>query len=331
MNDMSQSNLPSQTLETAAAWLARIHGDDANDQTQREFEQWLAADEAHRLAYADASAIWYGAAFQMRAKEAIQTSQFERVLPKQSASWAGRSVGWMFGILLVAGFAFGGLHAQHTMQNWQANVVSRVGEQRSETLADGSQVRLDSDTALRVEIGASGERKVNLLRGAAEFIVTHNETRPFVIEAGAFKIEDLGTRFILNRTNGGIALAVSEGEVAWSHPQSTGANLLAGEQVIAEEINRGTKSFAVKAQNDILPEPISAWTRGQFLFSNAPLTDVVSELDRHLDARIVLMANQTQKITLLAPHRDPLAALELMAQSNNLTLRKLPGVIFISN
>src|SRR3546814_14410079 len=69
------------------------------------------------------------------------------------------------------------------ISDWSSDVCSSdlvLGEQRSVTLKDGSQVILDTASELLVQYG-SRERKLTLQRGWADFSVQHDDDaqRPF--------------------------------------------------------------------------------------------------------------------------------------------------------
>src|SRR3546814_19581689 len=85
------------------------------------------------------------------------------------------------------------------ISDWSSDVCSSdlvLGEQRSVTLKDGSQVILDTASELLVQYG-SRERKLTLQRGWADFSVQHDDhaPRPFVVPAAPGTVTATGTQF----------------------------------------------------------------------------------------------------------------------------------------
>ena len=82
------------------------------------------------------------------------------------------------------------------------------------TLADGSTVRLrDRLSVARVRTAGAERTVVELVAGSALFDVTHVEGRLFRVEAGAVAVEVLGTRFIVERSERSVKVAVERGRV----------------------------------------------------------------------------------------------------------------------
>ncbi|MEO0323168.1 MAG: FecR family protein [Myxococcota bacterium] len=74
-----------------------------------------------------------------------------------------------------------------------------------------------ADALLRVERHAERSVEVGLLAGAARFEVTPGRDRRFTVQAGAARVEVLGTAFEVERGEGEVRVAVTRGvvRVAW--------------------------------------------------------------------------------------------------------------------
>src|SRR3546814_8629999 len=88
-----------------------------------------------------------------------------------------------------------------------------LGEQRSVTLKDGSQVILDTASELLVQYG-SRERKLTLHRGRADFSVQHDADaqRPFVVHAATGTVPATGTQFPVRVESGIGPVTLLEGQ-----------------------------------------------------------------------------------------------------------------------
>ena len=89
-------------------------------------------------------------------------------------------------------------------------------------LGDGSTVVLGARTVLEVTFTAQW-RALDLKRGEVWFDVVHRSHWPFVVTAGAERIRDLGTAFVVDRESGRTEVTVTQGqvEVSLGHARRT--------------------------------------------------------------------------------------------------------------
>lgn len=92
-------------------------------------------------------------------------------------------------------------------------IATRRGEQRTQELADGTVVHLDSETEL-VERFGTAQRRVEIRRGQAMFEVAQDAARPFRVRVGDATIEDVGTVFDVSARAARTTVTVLEGRVA---------------------------------------------------------------------------------------------------------------------
>jgi transmembrane sensor len=85
------------------------------------------------------------------------------------------------------------------------------GEQRTIALSDGSNIQLNTDTALVTHL--SGRvREMVLEHGEAIFTVAH-ESRPFHVLVGTGRIRDLGTQFSVLQQSDQVVITVLDGSI----------------------------------------------------------------------------------------------------------------------
>jgi transmembrane sensor len=188
---------------------------------------------------------------------------------------------------------------------------TKIGEQRTIALSDGSVVHLNTDSAVTVRMN-DGSRRIRLVRGEALFSVVHDASRPFLVQSGNALIQALGTRFDVYRRASGTRVAVLEGLVQISdsggsqreparvnagptdspigtatlheHKQD-GAQLLSAGQA-AEVSSRGELSHreAVDAAKTV------AWRQRRLVFEEDSLGDIAAEFNRYNpNAKIVIV------------------------------------------
>jgi transmembrane sensor len=191
-----------------------------------------------------------------------------------------------------------------------------LAERRQVMLGDGSVVSLEPETTLRVRF-EDRVRHIELERGRALFRVAKDVWRPFLVTTGDTTVRAVGTEFGVERAGGSVVITVAEGRVAVGHsagdapwisssqdeaePQrvQTGG----GPVVDGEEQDAGFGSTAGTWESEIFltaGEQVTvhntgvadrvrtvdtvralAWTRGQLVFENATLADVVSQFNRY--------------------------------------------------
>lgn len=157
-----------------------------------------------------------------------------------------------------------------------------VGEQEVVRLADGSEVRLDTDTRIRVRFAGS-ERHILLEQGQALFVVAHDPARPFRVSAGETVVTALGTTFDVRREAAGARVTLVVGSVAVTNAAGTRPRnwrLAPGEQVRTAEPN--TTPQAVDTEIE------TSWSEGRLVFRSTPLAEAVAEVNRYLPRKIVL-------------------------------------------
>ncbi|KSB91750.1 hypothetical protein AS593_06930 [Caulobacter vibrioides] len=148
-----------------------------------------------------------------------------------------------------------------------------VGEQRLVRLDDGSSIRLDTDTRVRVRYGV-GRRAVTLERGQAFFEVAHDAARPFVVTANDTTVRALGTRFDVRRDGEATRVTLVQGRVEVKDRAAPDAVVLApGQQVTAKE--------RLGAVRRVDTETATSWTTGRLTFHAVPLQQALAEINRY--------------------------------------------------
>jgi ferric-dicitrate binding protein FerR (iron transport regulator) len=139
------------------------------------------------------------------------------------------------------------------------------------TLSDGSEVMLNSKSSLEFPVGFHGPNRRVKLKGEAYFQVAKNKEKPFIVEMEQGNVQVLGTSFTVNTFDDQSATTLFEGSVRLTSPEQVQL-LSPGERGI---IQRG---IITVAQADTAAA--RGWTKGLFVFNNAPLGEVLVQLSR---------------------------------------------------
>ena len=170
-------------------------------------------------------------------------------------------------------------------------------------LEDSTVVTLGPSSTLRYAF--TSVRRDAVLDGLAEFKVTHDAERPFVVRARNAETADLGTEFIVRayQSDPMITVAVSSGAVRVSGPDSTrGVTLHSGEVATVDRAGLTSPAPSQSASGNAL------WLQGELAFRNRPLGEVAEELSRwfDIDMRVVdsVLARKRITATYAAPSLD---------------------------
>ncbi len=262
--------------DQATDWIARLGTRTISLDTIQAFAKWR-EDPANAEAYRRAEQLWSrtgdlaGDPDIQAALEQAQRRRPRRFGAKQIAA-AGLTTA------LAASLAVGAFF-------WQIRdtYATEVGEQRSLLLADGSRVRLDTASKIRVRF-TEGERRIELAEGQAFFEVAHNPARPFVVMTTDASVTAVGTVFEVRRVGSETRVVLVSGavDVAQAGVPSAPQRLLPNQQTA---IRSGkAKVSAVNA------DTATSWTDGELTFTDTPLVEAVAEVNRYLAVPIVLDA-----------------------------------------
>ncbi|PTQ13272.1 hypothetical protein CLG96_03925 [Sphingomonas oleivorans] len=247
--------------------------------------RWIAADPAHAVAFARAEAGW-DMADRLRAspppligvaEPETQDSPAERH-PTRRAVAAGLLAASAAAVAVPFGWkGFDGSDIYET----------KLGERRSLLLPDGSKVRLN--TASRIRIAMTAERRtIHLLQGEALFDVAHDAARPFFVEVAQGWIRAIGTAFNVRIRKELVELTVTEGIVALGHEgQAHKADdeprVAAGAGAV---LRRGTVA-TTQLDHDLIRQRI-AWRDGLLDLEGNTIEQAVAEFNRYRPDQIVV-------------------------------------------
>ncbi|CAL4870016.1 hypothetical protein MMA231_04314 (plasmid) [Asticcacaulis sp. MM231] len=187
----------------------------------------------------------------------------------------------------------------------KADYRTGLGETRSLTLADGSQVQLDTNSAIAID--TFGDiRRVHLLKGRAFFAVARDKAHPFTVEAADTSVTVTGTQFDVALAPKAVDVALSEGSVNFDH--KGGQNRLTpGDHL---HYGRDTRTTAVTRT---AVADMSAWRRGRLLIEGDRLSAIVDQIRPYHRGFIWVtddaLAHET--VTGVFDLRDPAAALRV--------------------
>lgn len=265
-----QPPLAPDALEEAAEWLMRLSANDLSDSERAEWERWKVSSPERDRAWARAQLLQsklggLPPSLAMSALDRPNSPERRAALGKLALLLALMPVGW-------------GSWKLAQTQQWSADYRTRVGERHELTLADGSRITLNTDSAIDVRFD-SQQRLVHLREGE---ILVHTAPdpaalpRPFLVSTRQGRMQALGTRFTVRELGPRTHLAVLEGAV--------NVMLAENRQRPPLIVNAGQR-MDFSAQDfgalNLTDRNAGAWTQGMLMADKMRLADFVAELSRY--------------------------------------------------
>lgn len=311
--DTLSPDAPDLTSE-AAAWLAQLETGKLSREDLAAFREWIQRSPRHyaeirRLAELSRE-VNVLAAMAGPLKEAAARQRIVRraeTAPKRRRSFAGWGGLGLVATCALAFVIFSRSPAPAIPAPEPVYIATPVGETRDVALEDGTKVKLNTDSRVEVAFGKE-RRNVYLEKGEVFFDVAHDAARPFTVYAGDRSVTAVGTAFSVRWTDEALIVTVSEGKVAYDEaavrrtaapPQGQGRAIPASTSpgLPPRTMLGPGQRLAVSSLNqseivELLPEKTLsrelAWRSGFLDFQDAPLRQVVSEMQRYTDQEIVI-------------------------------------------
>lgn len=265
--------------DQAAIWFQRMSDKSVGAETQTAFDEWIRADDTHKLAYEEYSAIWdhpeFEAILQEFADDGAQYPANENKSFLKTIKWGVLAAS----LIICVSVIFYGLDEEWSSKN-HLEYQTAVGEFKNVTFPDGSLVVLNTDTKLHISFG--DQRKVYLTQGEAYFDIK-KDGRDFIVEGGTGRIKVLGTAFNARVNYNQMVVAVDRGKVSVSSLSMTNNDektLLALDRLAVTDEKLGT---VLKSR-----EKVADWREGWLDVNDRSLAEVVEELDRYYAGEIRL-------------------------------------------
>lgn len=269
--------IPREIAHAAAYWFLQLQAADANDQQREACARWRAEDAEHERAWQLATRF----SAQVQAiPPAIGRSTLQRpaTLDRRTALKALSS-------LVVLGSLGLTVSRSGTLDTLMADANTAVGERRRLTLPDGTELHLNTDSA--VDIRFSAEARTLVLRRGEVLVKTAADARPFVLESARGSFRPLGTRFAVRQQDDYDVLQVTEGTVLATPRSAVQAAL---------PIAAGERAALTAHQVTRLPASGKSvdWVDGVLRVEKMLLTDFVAELSRYRHGWIRCAADVAQ-------------------------------------
>ncbi len=268
-------DIPPLVARRAVEWLVALQ---SGDVSREALQVWLAQHPDHARAWKRIESVNN----KLRGVASPLTTALAHATLTAPCSNKRREAIKTLAVFFFVGTSIHLVKEQLPWREWTADERTAVGERRTIVLADGTELVLNTDTAINVRFSEQG-RRILLVRGEI-MIITGKDGQvipgPFVVETAQGELQPLGTRFVVRQQTDLSRLDVFEGAVEIRPRDGAGLKrvLHAGQRA---QFTREDISDPVVLQGDD-----GAWVEGMIVASGMCLRDFLAELSRHRHGRL---------------------------------------------
>jgi transmembrane sensor len=334
----------------AAEWFTLMQDTEVSIRDRARFLEWLGESSRHVEEYLEVSALWRSLdrtqAMNLSAEELIAqacadetASNVVQLRVPRSASLVAqdepassrlalRAAAVVATLAVLVGGAVG---ADRWM--YGARYATDIGEQRSVTLTDGSILRLNTQSSVRVRM-RDNVRHVTLTSGEAMFQVAKDPARPFRVSAGETTVEALGTVFNVYRGKQETTVTVLEGRVRVSSAPTSQESVAAPAESPVRVVELAPRQRAhvssqgiMPTENDVSPDEASAWTERRLVFNVEPLSQVVEEFNRYNELRLQVIDPELASMEISGNFHanDPQSLVQFLVHTESVSTKEEKG------
>lgn len=257
----------------------------------RTIDQWIAADKSHATWLFETERIW-SLKDELRFSDKKEIGKaYERFILSQGENKnAGRhfylsSVWKSVAAILIIGLLSLNLYQLVRPKTISENTIEvPKGQRVNLTLSDGTKVWLNSESKLVYPSSFSSGKRNLKLEGEAFFEVMRDEDVPFVVQSPLLVVKVLGTKFNLRAYHDEksiVALVEGKVEVQTNNQEN---------RLVLNPNERASysKDSGLVLEKDINVDQVKSWIKGEGVFIQQRLDDIVHNLERKYNVKIVI-------------------------------------------
>lgn len=285
MNEPRHSPAQDPLLNEALDWVVRLKSGDATEADLLALQRWREQSVDHEEAFRRAVRMWrlLGVAARELVNEGAANSDSPpRIFafsPRRAISrraLLGGAVAASVATVAIIRPPFG---LWPSLEELSADYRTAKGERRKVVLGPDVSLELNTQTSVAVRSTQDAVR-LELVSGQASIVASLPPTRPLVILAASGQITATQASFDARCIGGEVAVTCLEGSVEIRRKDSS-VRVQRGERVSYTEMEMTRSTPADPAQ-------VTAWRSGLLIFHNAPLAEVVEEVNRYRPGKIII-------------------------------------------
>jgi len=302
--------LPDQINQQAAAWFTLMQSADVSAAERQELRDWLSEHPDHQESYRQIELVWQTVGELSGTVEGSALRRSVEPLSARLISFISTPVAMIKSLVPAPKYAMafalvcvavGVLLLPKPTAPIITHYSTEVGELRTITLADSSEITLSAKSQISTRI-SDVERSVDLISGEAFFDIAKDRQKPFFVTVNNVAVEVVGTQFNVQKIRDTVSVSVLEGIVKVfgqgskdSQSFSLPAVVLTAGQKVVKAKDRAFESVKAVPSSDL-----GAWRLGRLIYRDIALADVVTDAGRYFDGKILLQSEELadEKITV---------------------------------
>lgn len=301
------ASIERQVLEEAADWLLRLQDGELSEDERTALEGWCQRSQQHRRAWLRAQSL-------MSRLDSLPASVARATLDRPDNPARREALGKLVLVLAAVPVAWSAWHVAGKYPG-AADYATAVGQQRRLTLADGSELILNTDT--EVDVDFSPEVRQIRLRKGEVWVQTANtdDPRPFIVTTYQAQLQALGTQFSVRQDLQNARVLVYDGAVRVT-PKDRESEARVIDAGFAAQFN----DYRVESPT-VLSHDKASWTSGMLLADALPLSVFATEIDRYRRGRLRVDPEISQlRVSGAYPLTDSDKALAMLADTYSLSV-----------
>jgi transmembrane sensor len=307
----------------AQDWIVRLSSGNITDAELSRFKAWRDKSHENAVAFARERKFWQ----QLGAADSGVDARPQGTPP---ASLGRRA--FLLGSAAAAASA-AVVVAPKLKLFWEADYRTAAGEQSDIVLPDGTQVTLNTDSALALHFRPN-LRRVELLQGEAFFDVQTHQEAPFRVTAfggaadinhGTLAVRALDDEAVITMMQGGASVSSPGIDQSLPFSSDKAVRLAAEQQIRYLRGNAPAAATAVDIQQAL------AWRTGRVIFDGKPFAEAMAELGRYVPERILLAdrSRSSDPVSAVFSIRQAFDAISALADTQGLTVRRIPRMMIV--
>lgn len=322
MTDADPEMSTDQLQREAVAWVNRLTSGRATTQDAANLERWCAQSPAHAQAFAAARLLW--ADLDPAGRSWRRRSDSRSIMSRRVLLGTGLAAASVAGIYVVTRPP---LDLWPSLNELSADYRTGVGEQRDVDLSRNFSVRMNTRTSLAFRGTDRNGEQVELISGEAAFTSRSAGGQTFSVLAADRIVTATLARFDVRRMQEqpgwSVCVTCLEGFVE-VRQSSELVQVAAGQQCRYDSTGRHELS-------PVDVETATAWQRGVLIFRSSSLAEVVTEVNRYRQGRIIVTSAELARVPVSGRFRiDHLDEILLhLERTFGAKARTLPGGIVL--
>lgn len=311
-----------------------------SQEERKEFVRWLNEDPAHLKLFKEVKKSWALTTSFDAGNYTDSDSEFNRF--KYRYLHPGKTRNGISPLLIqisqiaaiVVVTAALSIYIQHliskngnSLQTSFNEITTNAGEKTRITLADGSQIWINSCTKLKYPTSLTGSKVDLFLDGEAYFDLKKIPNRKIIVHTSRLNINVIGTAFNLrsysddniiettlvrgkisithtseqNNASKEVVLKPNQSAIYFKNSNTLKVPVLAEHRIQNSETQEGLEQLAIKNQSNVIveesinTEPQISWIEGKFVFRKETFENLAKRLERHYNVKITITDSKLKK------------------------------------